>query len=120
MRIAPDKYNLWVNLAAGYQENGEQTRGLECLKKALSLAPPPLQKKISDHIRELESPTPSPAEVLNLSKLVDERDYEAALPWLEKLSVDEPNNRSMWYNLARTYGGLKRIADDHRALTTLH
>lgn len=120
VQIAPDRYNLWVNLGAGYQQNGDQARGLECLKKALNLAPPPLQKKISDHIRELESPVTSSAEVLNLSKLVDERDYEAALPWLEKLSVDEPNNRSVWYNLARTYGGLKRIADERRALKALH
>lgn len=120
VQIAPDKYNLWVNLGAGYQQNGDHARGLECLKKALSLAPLPIQKKISDHIRELESPVRPPTKVLNLSKLVDERDYEAALPWLEKLSVDEPDNREVWYNLARTYGGLKRIVDERRALTALH
>lgn len=120
VQIAPDKYNLWVNLGAGYQQSGDHAHGLECLKKALNLAPPTLKKKISDHIRELESPAPLAAEVLNLGKLVDQGDYETALPWLEKLSVDEPNNRSVWYNLARTYGGLKRIADEQRALSALH
>lgn len=120
VQIAPDKYTLWVNLGGAYRQNDDKTRGLECLKKALSLAPLPIQKEISDHIRELESPVHPTTEVLNLSKLVDERDYEAALPWLEKLSVDEPYNRSIWYNLARTYGGLKRIADERRALTALH
>jgi len=111
----------WTQLGRlWHQQNGDQARGLECLKKALILAPLPMQKKISDHIRELESPLRPPAEVLNLSKLVDERDYESALPWLEKLSVDEPDNRNVWYNLARTYGGLKRIADERRALTLLH
>jgi len=52
-KIAPDKYTIWANLGFLYADNKHQDRALECLQKALTLAPSNASAMIREQIDKL-------------------------------------------------------------------
>jgi tetratricopeptide (TPR) repeat protein len=94
--LAPDKYNLWVNLGSTYSLI-DSSKAAECLRRGLDLAPSEKRAEIQAFLnRVLANPkTQRPG-----SALLAEGRIAEAIPLLTAEAKSEPNNPSAIQNLA--------------------
>ena len=92
--IAPDKFMIWTNLAAVHVEHGDKKNALECLRKALALAPEHRHGDIAKSIQAAQALPDEPG-VLALMHI----DPAAARPRLEAETRRNPHDKNLWHNL---------------------
>jgi len=102
VEIAPDKWNLWINLGSLHRSSGNEVEAQKCFKKGIALTPPSSRTDLKERLRQ-EKLKEATHTVIDVGQLLRERQFDVAIPLLVKASRDQPERPEIWHNLGSAY-----------------
>jgi tetratricopeptide (TPR) repeat protein len=106
VEIAPDKFEIWTNLAAVHVKHNDKRNALDCLGKARALAPERYHKEIDRSVQAAEALSDEPSALALLASspsLARER--------LKDETRRNPRDKNAWHNLGLSHIHVGEHAD---------